>query len=66
MKVWVLNLNTIIDYHWWLFVPFDLRNREDYDPREEMIHFLKIDAEGKDLDIVESLSPENLKRIKAI
>ena len=65
-KVWVLNLNTIIDYHWWLFVPFDLRNREDYDPREEMIHFLKIDAEGKDLDIVESLSEKNLKRIKYI
>ena len=52
-KVWVLNLNTIIDYHWWLF-------------DEQIIHFLKIDAEGKDLDIVESLSPENLKRIKYI
>ena len=52
-KVWVLNLNTIIDYHWWLF-------------DEQIIHFLKIDAEGKDLDIVESLSQENLKRIKYI
>ena len=52
-KVWVLNLNTIIDYHWWLF-------------DEQIIHFLKIDAEGKDIDIVESLSQENLKRIKYI
>ena len=52
-KVWVLNLNTIIDYHWWLF-------------DEQIIHFLKIDAEGKDLDIVESLSEKNLKRIKYI
>ena len=52
-KVWVLNLNTIIDYHWWLFV-------------DQVIHFLKIDAEGKDLDIVESLSEKNLKRIKYI
>ena len=52
-KVWVLNLNTIIDYHWWLF-------------DEQIIHFLKIDAEGKDLFIVESLSEKNLKRIKYI
>ena len=52
-KVWVLNLNTIIDYDWWLFV-------------DQVIHFLKIDAEGKDLDIVESLSEKNLKRIKYI
>ena len=52
-KVWVLNLNTIIDYHWWLFV-------------DQVIHFLKIDAEGKDLEIVESLSAETLKRIKYI
>ena len=52
-KVWVLNLNTLIENHWWLFV-------------DQIIHFLKIDAEGKDLDIVESLSPENLKRIKYI
>ena len=55
-KVWVLNLNTIIDSHWWVFS----------DSGEKVIHFLKIDAEGKDLDIVESLSPENLKRIKYI
>ena len=52
-KVWVLNLNTLIENHWWLFV-------------DQIIHFLKIDAEGKDLDIVESLSLENLKRIKYI
>ena len=52
-KVWVLNLNTLIENHWWLFV-------------DQIIHFLKIDAEGKDLDIVESLSQENLKRIKYI
>ena len=32
----------------------------------EVIHFIKIDAEGKDLDIVESFSPETLKRIKYI
>ena len=55
-KVWVLNLNTIIDSHWWVFS----------DSGEKVIHFLKIDAEGKDLDIVESLSQENLKRIKYI
>jgi len=55
-KVWVLNLNSVIDSHWWVFS----------DSGEKVIHFLKIDAEGKDLDIVESLSPENLKRIKYI
>ena len=55
-KVWVLNLNTIIDNNWWVFG----------DSGEKVIHFLKIDAEGKDLDIVESLSEENLKRIKYI
>ena len=55
-KVWVLNLNTIIDNNWWVFG----------DSGEKVIHFLKIDAEGKDLDIVESLSQENLKRIKYI
>jgi len=55
-KVWVLNLNSVIDSHWWVFS----------DSGEKVIHFLKIDAEGKDLDIVESLSQENLKRIKYI
>ena len=52
-KVWVLNLNSVIDSHWWVFS----------DSGEKVIHFLKIDAEGKDL---ESLSQENLKRIKYI
>ena len=52
-KVWVLNLNTMIKSPNHLF-------------KNEVIHFIKIDAEGKDLDIVESLSPENLKRIKYI
>mgnify|MGYP002833705757 FL=1 len=32
----------------------------------EVIHFIKIDAEGKDLDIVESLSESTLKRVKYI
>ena len=52
-KVWVLNLNTMLESPNHLFF-------------NEVIHFLKIDAEGKDLDIVESLSEENLKRIKYI
>ena len=52
-KVWVLNLNTMIESPNHLF-------------NNEVIHFIKIDAEGKDLDIVESFSPETVKRIKYI
>jgi len=52
-KVWVLNLNTMLESPNHLFF-------------NEVIHFIKIDAEGKDLDIVESFSPETLKRIKYI
>tara|TARA_R100001594_G_scaffold6361_1_gene18168 strand:- start:913 stop:1563 length:651 start_codon:yes stop_codon:yes gene_type:complete len=52
-KVWVLNLNTLLESPHHLFA-------------NEVIHFLKIDAEGKDLEIVESLSAETLKRIKYI
>ena len=46
----ILNLNDII--------------KEEFP--NEVIHFIKIDAEGKDLDIVESLSESVLKRIKYI
>ena len=46
----ILNLNTII---------------EESLP-DKVIHFIKIDAEGKDLDIVESLSESTLKRVKYI
>ena len=46
----ILNINSIIDV----------------DFPEEIIHFIKIDAEGKDLSIVKSLSKQNLNRIKFI
>ena len=49
-EVDVLNLNDIIEE----------------DIPSGPIHFLKIDAEGKDLDIVKSLSPSTIKRIKYI
>ena len=35
-------------------------------PSDEIIHFLKIDAEGKDLDIIKSLETSTLERIKYI
>ncbi len=50
MTVAILNLNDIIE--------------EEFPT--EVIHFIKIDAEGKDLDIVESLSESTLKRVKYI
>tara|TARA_A100001515_G_scaffold52996_1_gene41906 strand:+ start:3657 stop:4280 length:624 start_codon:yes stop_codon:yes gene_type:complete len=50
MKVQVLNINDIIEEN----LP------------EATIHFLKIDAEGKDLHIVKSLKKEVLSRIKYI
>ena len=46
----VLNLDTIINEE----IP------------EGLVHFIKVDAEGKDLDIVKSLSDETLKRTKFI
>ena len=46
----ILNLNTIIEESL----------------SDKVIHFIKIDAEGKDLDIVESLSESTLKRVKYI
>lgn len=49
-EVIVLNLNNIIDEQ----IP------------SEIIHFIKIDAEGRDMHIVKSLSDSNLKRIKFI
>lgn len=49
-KVQVLNLNDIIDN----------------DIPEGTVHYLKIDAEGKDLHIVKSLREDVLKRIKYI
>ncbi len=51
VKVKVLNLNDII--------------KEEI-PSDEVIHFLKIDAEGKDLDIIKSLKTTTLERIKYI
>lgn len=50
IKVSVLNLNHVI--------------KEQFGNKE--IHFLKIDAEGKDLHIVKSLKDSTLKRIKYI
>lgn len=49
-KIKVMNLNTII---------------KDQIP-EELIHFIKIDAEGKDIDIVKSLTREVTNRVKYI
>ena len=46
----ILNINSIIDV----------------DIPENIIHFIKIDAEGKDLSIVKSLSKQNLNRTKFI
>lgn len=49
-KVQVLNLNSIIEN----------------DFNDQIIHFLKIDAEGKDLNIIKSLKEEILQKIKYI
>ena len=49
-SVAILNLNDIIE--------------EEFP--EQIIHFIKIDAEGKDLDIVESLTEHTLQRVKFI